>query len=896
MKRRARKTEASTAWKMLPVCAALLWPVSGYAQVTESRLSEWLLAHPPAPDDYPLGLSWRVPAEIPAQNLLRSNLLYHLSEDGRARKLPSETASRLYAWVALLPVTGRVPVAVADARWLQANLARDPVLQSDHNVVMPARPRTVTVITSAGQRCAVAHSAGYKAMDYIRVCESQQAGDWAWIVQPDGKIQRFGVASWNLEAQDEPAPGAWLWAGDWPEKLSEQLATFLATQGIAPDPDSTSDAEVVNDRSGVTLPPPADLSYRDMKVTASDWGSAGLLQSPTARMRPAGDFAVNMTRTTPYTNLNVFVQPFDWLEAGFRYTNVSNQLFGPAIAGNQSYKDKSIDLKFRLMKESAKLPQIAVGLKDISGTGLFSGEYFVASKRVNDFDFSLGIGWGYFGARGNLGNPLGSDTRPTVDTGQGGSFDFRQYFRGRTALFGGVQYQTPWDPLIVKLEYEGNNYQHEPFGNNLKQSSPWNLGLVYQLSDSVDVNFGVERGNTAMLGITLHTSLSKMSVPKLSDPPRVAVAPNRPEQKPDWAATSRDLTQQTNWPVQSITREGNDLRVTFMDAKANYWGDRVDRATSVLHRDAPAEIEGFTFNYSDSSAAPVLEQHVDRDTWVAGQTSAQPPSAQGVAVMDRAPTRPNPDEQLYQGKRPMLDGQLGMDFNYNLGGPDAFVLYQLAATAKGQIRLNDSTWIQGGVQFGVLDNYDKFNYDRPSNLPRVRTYMREYMVTSNFTMPNLQITHTGNLSESNYYSLYGGYLESMYAGVGGEWLYRPFQSSYAVGVDLNVVQQREFSQGFGFIDRNGLPNYRTVTGHATLYWDTGWNDLQATISAGRYLAKDSGITVGLSRVFSNGVKLTGGFTKTNVSAEQFGEGSFDKWITISIPFDAMLTRSGSTVV
>jgi hypothetical protein len=32
-------------------------------------------------------------------------------------------------------------------------------------------------------------------------------------------------------------------------------------------------------------------------------------------------------------------------------------------------------------------------------------------------------------------------------------------------------------------------------------------------------------------------------------------------------------------------------------------------------------------------------------------------------------------------------------------------------------------------------------------------------------------------------------------------------------------------------------------------------------------------------------------TKTNVSATQFGEGSFDKGIFWSLPFDALLTRS-----
>ena len=32
--------------------------------------------------------------------------------------------------------------------------------------------------------------------------------DWVWMAQPDGRLQRYGVALWNEEEQDEPAPGA----------------------------------------------------------------------------------------------------------------------------------------------------------------------------------------------------------------------------------------------------------------------------------------------------------------------------------------------------------------------------------------------------------------------------------------------------------------------------------------------------------------------------------------------------------------------------------------------------------------------------------------------------------------------------------------------------------------
>jgi len=116
-------------------------------------------------------------------------------------------------------------------------------------------------------------------------------------------------------------------------------------------------------------------------------------------------------------------------------------------------------------------------------------------------------------------------------------------------------------------------------------------------------------------------------------------------------------------------------------------------------------------------------------------------------------------------------------------------------------------------------------------------------------------------------------------------LYRPPASKLSVGVDWNRVQQRGFDQGFSMRD------YRTQTGHVTAYWETPIPGVQAVASAGQYLASDKGVTLAVAKVFDNGSTMGVYATKTNVSAAQFGEGSFDKGIFWALPFDAFLTRS-----
>ncbi|HSG98853.1 MAG TPA: YjbH domain-containing protein, partial [candidate division Zixibacteria bacterium] len=124
--------------------------------------------------------------------------------------------------------------------------------------------------------------------------------------------------------------------------------------------------------------------------------------------------------------------------------------------------------------------------------------------------------------------------------------------------------------------------------------------------------------------------------------------------------------------------------------------------------------------------------------------------------------------------------------------------------------------------------------------------------------------------------------EWMYGGVSGEVLWKPTHQDWGVGVEANWTQQRDFDLLFGFRD------YDVITGHASLYFDTDFYDISGQIDVGRYLAGDWGGTFSLKRRFANGWEIGAFFTLTDVPFDEFGEGSFDKGITLTIPFNWML--------
>lgn len=487
-------------------------------------------------------------------------------------------------------------------------------------------------------------------------------------------------------------------------------------------------------------------------------------------------------------------------------------------------------------------------------------------------------------------------------------------------MFGGIQYHTPWPRWVIKAEIDGNNYHNEPQGNNQTQRTPLNVGVVYQ-GEWADISAAYERGDTAMFAISLHGRVDQLRAPKFgapaipvevkplapavsepAPPPAAATPPAVPQARPArppaaprfQEKTLLDLSEQSAWYARRIARVGERWEVDFDESEGLYMNDRIDRAVTVLHRDAPLEVREFLLRFLNKDVEVAIVR-INRREWMLAQTRLLPPGERRPdrqmvqsgslppelgGVMSGANSKAH--ELLREPKR--FDANLGFGYQQTLGGPDGFILYSLSAQLNGTARLWSGAWVAGGVAVQLLDNYDKYQYIAPSQLPRVRTYIGDYMTTSTVTMPYLQFTQMGRVGSEHFFSLYGGMLEMMYGGIGAEWLYRPTGSKLAFGFDINEVRQRSFEQDFTFRD------YQVTTSHLTAYWDTGWQDLQAKISVGRYLAGDSGVTVDLSRVFGNGVKIGAYATKTDVSAEQYGEGSFDKGIYLTIPFDAMFTR------
>ncbi|WP_445427633.1 YjbH domain-containing protein [Alishewanella sp. HL-SH05] len=623
------------------------------------------------------------------------------------------------------------------------------------------------------------------------------------------------------------------------------------------------------------------------RVSQAIHGGVGLLQTPTSRMAADGDLSLNYTDNEEYRFWSVSIQLFPWMEATARYTDVRTRLYSNSIefSGDQTLKDKGLDVKFRLLQESRYLPEVSLGFKDFGGTGLFESEFLALSKRYGNLDFHLGMGWGYLGTAGNITNPFcevrdSFCNRPGGTLGQGGKISYSKFFKGPASVFGGITYQTPWQPLVLKLEYEGNDYTEDRAGV-LAQDSRWNVGAAYQWDDfTFDVNY--QRGNTLGFGVHYRLNMHEASQIKIN-PAKLPVTGVKIDSSAN--INFNQLTHNLYYNAAFLPKSIRMTKDEFIlhGQSLNYRDDveLTDRVARVIIAQLPENIKTIRL-VEYASHMPQVEKLINVQDFIdVAQNNLFQPDLRSTYVRQQPDAAAlelvnlTDDRGFYTGSE--------IFWVQSFGNPEKFYMYQGGLFLGGGYRFNNQFSMNATAKLTVLENFDSFNFKvdaQESALPRVRTYVREYVTRSKLSVENIYGHWQQEIAPSVFAQAYAGYLETMFAGAGAEFLYRPVDSTLAFGVDLNYVKQRSYENDFGFLD------YKTVTGHVNVYWQPEFlKDTLLTFNIGQFLAKDKGVNVDFAKRFDSGIVVGAYAAITDVSSEEYGEGSFTKGFYISLPFD-----------
>jgi len=536
---------------------------------------------------------------------------------------------------------------------------------------------------------------------------------------------------------------------------------------------------------------------------------------------------------------------------------------------------------------------VAVGIRDLVGTGYAGAEYIVASKEVGNFDVTLGMGWGRLAGKGDFENPMTwlSDSFEVRDgfEGLGGELSTGAFFSGKeVGLFGGISYEVPGLPLTAMMEYNPDQYDREFAQGALRPKSPITAAVKWDALPGVSLTLSHQHNEE--WGIELSAALDTKSLPakpsnrvfrsSLDYPVDELPAGINPL---SWYDTLLFDVERSGILLLEATVDETAHSATIVMGNLAYpvWADAVATMANLADLHLPTTVN--TFNI-------VIEEEGHRLHSIGMRRPSLTYGQIGQLVEREIRVKPIKPLSFVQHRTDFVQKKVFFDVNLSnrlqLFDPDDPARYQLYANVGARLALPKSWLLTGTYGFDITSNFDESNrINSDSVLPRVRSDIVKYLTEGDTGLDSLYLEKRGTAMNDIHYRVFGGVLESMFSGFGGEVLYQPYQSRLAYGLSANWVQQRDYDKGFKHLD------YKTSTAFASVYWATPFYNVDVAVHAGKYLAKDVGTTLEVRRTFHNGWSVGLWATKTDVSAEDFGEGSFDKGMYFRIPFNGLLGTS-----
>jgi len=619
----------------------------------------------------------------------------------------------------------------------------------------------------------------------------------------------------------------------------------------------------------------------------------GLIDMPTAEVAPVGQLSTTIsvygTGNNQTTRTTLSFQVTKRLSTSFRYSGIGGLVPRVGSPGFTTLFDRSFDLKFRLIDEGKIRPAVAIGLRDFAGTGIYGGEYIVATKSLGDrVRVTGGIGWGRLGSYGSFGN---TGTRPMSLLGQGGIPTYDRWFRGDVAAFGGIELQAT-DKLSFSAEYSSDGYDREVADGALRRKSPFNFSATYKASDAVSLSAYSLYGSEIGASVTLAINARKPAVDGGIEGAPLPIAVRAPGAAADlgWAVDeTRKSGVQNNVAAllknEGIILHGMDLTPTMVhvqirNVRYDMRSQAIGRTARALTRVLPASVEKIVVTLivegMPASSVSFSRSDLERLEHAPATQILQTASIKdGLSYGRNVP--------LVDDAFPRFEYSVGPFLRFSVFDPNNPVRANVGVTAKADYYIAPGWVASGSLSQKLAGDLDNTALPGPSGLPRVRSNVALYARTDEPTIDYLTVAKYGRPAKDFYSRVTVGYLERMYAGVSGEVLWKPVDSPLALGVEVNYVAPRAFNQLLDVRTRNtGTGRIPEFNGHVSAYLDIG-RGFYGQIDAGRYLAGDWGATVSLDRVFANGWSVGAFATKTDVSSATFGEGSFDKGIKIEIP-------------
>ncbi len=621
------------------------------------------------------------------------------------------------------------------------------------------------------------------------------------------------------------------------------------------------------------------------------YGMPGKIDLPSAKNLPDGQFSISSSMFAGTIRVNLSFQIFENLTGAFRYARIPGGTF------NGYTWDRSFDLHYLLHKEKSSFPSIAIGLRDFIGTGIYTGEYIVASKSFGSkLNVSTGIGWGRLAGENGFNNIFGSKSRKGLDVGVGGTFHFDHFFTGDNSPFFSVSYKIN-NELEFISELSPDSFERETSSSKgFTRRSDINLGIKYIIDPTFTLMATWMYGDT--FGLTVNMGINPRNSPYYSgtEPAPMPILEKNyrfqePKLEKEVLAESQRLLELDGINLETLTLSGDTAEASVINRKYMNVSQMVGRVVRILSLTTPPDIEEFKIHIIDfESELFVSKIVIKRKNFAESELEFNGPEElwETVSISNSENSFFDTDktniERLSWSLYPYLDT--------SLFDPNDPIRFTVGAELLAKYKFLPLTSISGSLRQPIAGTLDDIKRGPKGGLPSVRSDFMYYHrdVSNNLFINNLTLDQYFKPSPNIYGLVNIGFLEFMYAGIRAEVIWKNNTKPYGFGLDFAQVQKRNTDARFK------LKNEHFNTYLTSLYYDLQ-NDWIIRVDGGKYLAGDFGSTISIKRSFNNGWEIGAYATLTDIPFSTWGEGSFDKGITIKAPlnwFSGKKSRSYSS--
>ena len=610
-------------------------------------------------------------------------------------------------------------------------------------------------------------------------------------------------------------------------------------------------------------------SFACFGQTVNSHGQAGYINTPNANMLGEGSMHLHISRNSPDRKILVTASPFNWIDASIFYVDLTGKAYGVG-SNTQSYKDKGFNFKFLLLNAN-RFPSLAIGINDFAGTGIYGSEYVVMTDTMNRFEYSIGLGWGRYGSGFEIKNPLiylsdRFSERSQGYKGLGGSTDFGDYFSGGNAsLFAGASYNLLKN-LKFLFEYDPTNSE---FGDlqfekiTFKEpETNFNIGAEYKYKNG-RYKIAFNRGNTFLFDFSIRADFL------------------------DYGKNISNVQKAGSYQQLQRILELNSIGLKAVESNLDSVHFKV-RQNSYPNQ---TEVNRIVLDAVKDLASNKERIFISQDIHNMEVIKVFYPTNKKVNIRDQKEGNFKPIETNYVVNEnfPIINNQIVPTIRTMIAAREGFLFSGLLLEDNFEVVFSENLYFVSNFKSSIIDDFDGLFVPPVDVYPnQVRSDIKNYLNNFDaFFIGRMELNYYKSFQRKHFFRLSGGIFEEMFGGIGVDYLYYPQNSFYALGLEIYKVRKRDYQMDFNFQEySNTLPRISFQISEPK-------TKINFKVSYGEYLAGDVGATYEFFRRFKNGVKFSAFFSRTDVSTELYGEGSFDKGVRFVIPVRGLFQSRSS---